>query len=192
MNCTILMGIKHCGKSTQGKILSKKLCQKFYDTDDLIQELTGKTPREIYTEKGAEGFMNAEAEACKNLAEKLSEKSENAVIATGGGICNNSVALEILHKLGTFIFLETPEETAAQRIVREIKYTEDGKMTCLPAYIAKKNPDTIEDVRKYFHEFYEERVQLYSNLSDITVKMTEGSKTFNADRILQAVLKNAD
>ena len=36
----ILVGIKHCGKSTQGKALSKKLSFDFYDTDSVIEELT--------------------------------------------------------------------------------------------------------------------------------------------------------
>ena len=51
MKTIVLMGIKHCGKSTQGKIISQKLGLPFYDTDDVITLLTGKTPREIYTEK---------------------------------------------------------------------------------------------------------------------------------------------
>ena len=45
----VLMGIKHCGKSTQGRIISKKLSVPFFDTDDVILEMTGKTPRQIYT-----------------------------------------------------------------------------------------------------------------------------------------------
>mgnify|MGYP003541431241 FL=1 len=65
MKTIVLMGIKHCGKSTQGKIISQKLGLPFYDTDDVITLLTGKTPREIYTEKGAEGFMEAEKYACE-------------------------------------------------------------------------------------------------------------------------------
>ncbi|MBQ1794978.1 MAG: shikimate kinase, partial [Treponema sp.] len=51
LNKTIaLMGIKHCGKSTQGKILAKKMGSDFYDTDEVIAEQTGKSPRQIYTE----------------------------------------------------------------------------------------------------------------------------------------------
>ena len=61
----ILMGIKHCGKSTQGRIISKKLSVPFFDTDDVVFEMTGKTPRQIYTELGNEGFQEAEEKACK-------------------------------------------------------------------------------------------------------------------------------
>ena len=65
------MGIKHCGKSTQGKILAKKMGAQFYDTDDVITEQTGKTPRQIYTESGEEGFKTAEKNACQFVAEKI-------------------------------------------------------------------------------------------------------------------------
>ena len=42
MEVIILMGIKHCGKSTQGRILSEKLNYNFYDVDDVILELNKK------------------------------------------------------------------------------------------------------------------------------------------------------
>ena len=54
--CIVLMGIKHCGKSTQANFLSEYFKIPSFDTDDLIFELTGKTPRQIYTELGEEGF----------------------------------------------------------------------------------------------------------------------------------------
>ncbi|WP_191014265.1 shikimate kinase [Treponema zioleckii] len=40
----ILMGIKHCGKSTQGKLLANHFDCNFFDTDDVILELTKKNP----------------------------------------------------------------------------------------------------------------------------------------------------
>ncbi|MBQ7166675.1 MAG: shikimate kinase, partial [Treponema sp.] len=48
MDCIILIGIKHCGKSTQARLLSRELGAASYDTDDIIGDMTGKSPREIY------------------------------------------------------------------------------------------------------------------------------------------------
>lgn len=183
----ILMGIKHCGKSTQGLCLSKKFEMPFYDTDDLIKELTGKTPRQIYTEGGPEAFMEAEKNACIHLVEKLKQSDRDAVIATGGGICNNKAALDVLRPLGTFVFLKAEEKIAADRILAEVTMTKDGSFRNLPAYIAKKNPHTLEDVRTCFHQFYEERSVIYSEIADVTVVMTGESVEKNTDHIICAI-----
>ena len=74
-NAIILTGIKHCGKSTQGKLLAERLGCSFFDTDDIIFDITGKTPRQIYNEQGAQAFMQAETNACEFLAQKKSKQS---------------------------------------------------------------------------------------------------------------------
>ena len=190
LNKTIaLMGIKHCGKSTQGKIIAKKMGASFYDTDDVIAEQTGKSPRQIYTESGEEGFKTAEKNACKFVAEKISSSQAPAVIATGGGICNNSFALLELKKVSTFVFLNSQEKIAAKRILSEVKIEEDGSLSNMPAYIAKKNPHSLQEVRSIFHEFFEERVRMYKGIADFSVSMKNATKSVNTEQIL-AVLKN--
>ena len=199
MSSIILLGIKHCGKSTQGKLLAKHFSCPFFDTDDEVTALTGKSPREIYSELGKEAFIEAEKNACKNLVEKILAQAPSAdcqsqaeanvsVIATGGGICNNPAALEILHKIGKFVFLNADEKTAANRIVWEIKYDSDGSMKNLPAYIANKNPKNVRDVRAIFHNFYEERQKIYKDLCDIEVKLEHSStKAENMQKIVNAL-----
>lgn len=191
MSSIILLGIKHCGKSTQGKLLAKHFNCSFFDTDDEVTALTGKSPREIYSSQGKEAFLEAEKKACEKLAE--SSGTENcSVIATGGGICNNPAALEALHKIGKFVFLNADEKTAANRIVWEIKYDSDGSMKNLPAYIANKNPKNVSEVREIFHNFYEERQKIYKDLCDVEVKMEHSaSKSENMKRILNALEQNS-
>ena len=187
MSSIILLGIKHCGKTTQGKLLSKHFSCPFFDTDDEVTALTGKTPRELYSELGKDAFLEAEKNACKRLAEKLSA-SERAVIATGGGICNNPDALADLHKIGTFLFLNADEKTASDRIVREIAYDAVGSMKNLPAYIAKENPKNVQDVRAIFHNFYIERQKLYQAVCDIEIKLEHSaSKSENTKKILACI-----
>ncbi len=187
MRSVILMGIKHCGKSTQGRLLSKKLSLPFFDTDTLIEEATGKSPRQIYNECGADAFKKAELEACEKLSDELCAKGTSAVIATGGGICTNPGAVEKLKALGRCVFLIADEKLAADRIVREVVTKEDGELTNLPAYIACKNPSSILEVRKIFHDFYVERTKLYSRIADICVEMRQASKEENLARILDAL-----
>ena len=184
----ILMGIKHCGKSTQGRIISKKLSVPFFDTDDVVFEMTGKTPRQIYTELGNEGFQEAEEKACSFLLEKINSSAEkNAVIATGGGICGNKKALDVLKKIGTFVFLKTPERIASFRVLREISVAQDGTLLNVPAFIAKKNPRSVADAKKVFHDFFIERECIYEQLADVVIDMSSSSKEANAAKIIESV-----
>lgn len=181
------MGIKHCGKSTQGKLLARHLKCDFFDTDDIITQQTGMTPREIYSQKGKDSFFKAEEDACDFL---LSRKESPCVIATGGGICNNTPALNKLRQLGTFVFLNASETIACDRIVKEARIDQNGIPQNLPAYIAKENPKTIADVRKSFHSFYVERQKIYQEICDICVTMKIASKTDNMNEILSALSIN--
>ena len=184
----ILMGIKHCGKSTQGRIISKKLSVPFFDTDDVVFEMTGKTPRQIYTELGNEGFQEAEEKACSFLLEKINSSAEkNAVIATGGGICGNKKALDVLKKIGTFVFLKTPERIASFRVLREISVAQDGTLLNVPAFIAKKNPRSEKKKKKIFHDFFIERECIYEQLADVVIDMSSSSKEANAAKIIESV-----
>lgn len=184
----ILMGIKHCGKSTQGRIISKKLSVPFFDTDDVVFEMTGKTPRQIYTELGNEGFQEAEEKACSFLLEKINSSAEkNAVIATGGGICGNKKALDVLKKIGIFVFLKTPERIASFRVLREISVAQDGTLLNVPAFIAKKNPRSVADAKKIFHDFFIERECIYEQLADVVIDMSSSSKEANAAKIIESV-----
>lgn len=184
----ILMGIKHCGKSTQGRIISKKLSVPFFDTDDVVFEMTGKTPRQIYTELGNEGFQEAEEKACSFLLEKINSSAEkNAVIATGGGICGNKKALDVLKKIGTFVFLKTPERIASFRVLREISVAQDGTLLNVPAFIAKKDPRSVADAKKIFHDFFIERECIYEQLADVVIDMSSSSKEANAAKIIESV-----
>ena len=189
MKSVILLGIKHCGKSSQSVLLGKKLDFDTYDTDQVIVDMTGKSAREIYTESGEEAFKTAEAAACTFVSDKIAGCGSSAVIATGGGICMNPAALQILRPLGTFFFLCAKEDIASDRIVREIKIDAEGNLCNLPAYIAKRNPRSEKDVRDIFHEFYIDRDRMYSGISDIKVIMDNAPKAVNADRIIAALQK---
>lgn len=212
----VLCGIKHCGKSTLGKMLAAALGLDFYDTDDLILEQCGMDARAIYKSQGKDAFMAAELKACEYLRDTLQAEgskaqeaaafgqpknrgasdtssqakeaaaAKSAVIATGGGICQNEPAIAILKKLGTIVYLEVPEITAAGRIVREARFLPDGTIQNLPAYIANKNPADQKEVRAIFHDFYTERTKKYRSLADASVQ-AQGSRSENTKKILSAL-----
>lgn len=181
----ILMGIKHSGKSTQGRFLAKSLACSFVDVDDVIAEIAGQTPREIYTLHGEGSFMKWEEEACRRMATENVQK--RLVIATGGGICDNAPALQVLRSMGRFIFLNVAENIAVNRILNKACLGEDGSWLGLPAYIAKENPQDESDVRAIFHEFYVKRIAVYSKIADIKIDISDKTKDENARLIAKAI-----
>ena len=201
-NTIVLMGIKHCGKSTQGKLLAKYFDVPFYDTDDVLSQMTGLTARELFSAKGEDAFKAAEKDACTFISKSVYGQTASTdgcaptkardtitcVVATGGGICNNDEALSLLHHRGLFVFLCADESLAADRITREASVSSDGMLSNIPAYIAKKSPHSIAEVREIFHEFYVERVKRYSEIADVTVQMQNAPKQVNLQKIIDAVL----
>ena len=186
-----MCGIKHCGKSTQAKLLAAAIGAAIYDTDDIILERTGMDARTLYKSQGKDAFMQAELEACQYLrailnGEQSQAQKAAAVIATGGGICQNAPAMQILKALGSIVYLEIDEKSAADRIIREARFLPDGTIQNLPAYIADKNPADESQARAIFHDFYVERTKKYRSLADVTVQM-QGSRQENCDKILRVL-----
>ncbi len=107
----ILIGFMGSGKSTVGKILSKSLEMKFFDTDLEIEKEQGKKVQDIFSERGEDYFRQLE----KDMAMKLS-KMNNAIISTGGGIILNEINIENLKKDGVVFFLDVNKKNLYKRL----------------------------------------------------------------------------
>ena len=180
----VLLGCKHCGKSTQGKLLADYLKSTFYDTDSIIEEISGITPRLLYAKNGPGAFMQIEEAACKKV---FMDNNNKKVIATGGGICSNAPALNELRQANLFVFLRLDINFSVERIVKKIKVLENGTILNMPAYIADKNPKTIDEVKDFLFEKYNERFKLYQELSDITIDLQNVSKEENLQLIINSI-----
>lgn len=172
----VLMGIKHCGKSTVGNVLADLNKSPFFDIDDEIERMSGMSFRELYATKGKDAFMRAEAAACRAV---LEHGKPDAVIATGGGICDNEAAVAELKAAGCrLVYLCVDEKTACDRILTEVE-----KTGSLPAYIQKEHPANEQDVRSIFNAFYRRRTKAYEALCDATVTVSGKSPKAIADEI---------
>ena len=120
----VFLGIKHCGKSTHGKLLAERLSRRFLDTDDMLSEAYMKkfscaagdaTPRAIMKKHGEDFFRRFEAEV---IQEYLHGNQKNGdVLALGGGVpCNEYLTTEELKQLGVLLHLAIPADTAFKRI----------------------------------------------------------------------------
>jgi len=76
----ILIGYMGAGKTTVGKDLAKSLGVPFYDLDWYIETRMRKKVKQIFDERGEEGFRKIE----RNMLHEVAE-FENVVISCGGG-----------------------------------------------------------------------------------------------------------
>lgn len=76
----ILIGYMGAGKTTVGRALSKELNIPFYDLDWYIESRMRKTVKQIFDERGEEGFRMIEQSMLHEVAE-----FENVIISCGGG-----------------------------------------------------------------------------------------------------------
>lgn len=106
----VLIGVPGAGKTTVGSILARKLGRDFIDTDQKIEEISGKTISEIFIQDGESIFRATE----KDVIEQSIAKG-NAVISLGGGALMNSDTRELVKTQRT-IWLQTGLAQAVDRI----------------------------------------------------------------------------
>lgn len=136
-----LLGMKHSGKSTLGRLLAQKTSRIFYDLDTLLeaQHPGGKlNSREIYRQFGKDYFQEKEALAAVQAGGLLS--SGQGVLAWGGGTITNPRAVEALRGAGLRVFLDEDCAVLFERIMR------GG----LPAFLSPDHP--WEDFQKLYGE----------------------------------------
>ncbi len=93
------------GKTTLGKILSKKLDKIFYDSDQVIEEKLGVDVSMIFEYEGEEGFREREKDILQELVSK-----KNIVLATGGGIILSKSNRDLLSENGIVIYLKSNQK----------------------------------------------------------------------------------
>ena len=181
----IIVGYKHCGKSTLGMMLAKELNVEFYDIDLIMERMTGMSVRELYEKKGVLGYMQVEEAACKKLSENFEDK--RIVIAASAAICDNMPALNYLAEIGEFIYLKLNHEKCVEQVAAGIKYDRGGKVAVAPAYVMSKNPKNKKEVMKILNEKFEERNNRFESLAKTVVYLTDGSKEENFKLLLNEI-----
>ncbi len=106
-----LIGMMGSWKSTVGKKLSTALNLEYIDTDDEIEDATGESIAEIFSNRGESQFREMES---AYFVEK--SQQEGLVISTGGGIVVTEANRLALQKNGITFFLQASPETLSSRI----------------------------------------------------------------------------
>ncbi len=93
-------GLKHVGKSSVARLTARALKADYFDTDEMMLHISSApgqtTIRDLYRSVGKEEFQRLEAEALSRITTGIVDGGPGALISTGGGICDNAAAFEIL------------------------------------------------------------------------------------------------
>lgn len=110
--CNIaLIGFMGTGKSTVGRIVAELLRFEFVDTDDLSEQRSGKTIREIFAQDGEAAFRQMEKQIVAELATR-----RRLVISAGGGLAAQPGNLDSLKTHALVICLWATPEKIWQRV----------------------------------------------------------------------------
>ena len=133
------------GKSSIGRMISKKLRMSFVDGDKLIEQKTGKKLYEIINECGLDEFKKIEESVLYSINE------DNLIIAPGGRAVYYDNVMRKFKQNGIIVYLYASVKTIEARLG---DFSKRG--------VVLENGKTIRDL-------YNERSALYRKYADITI-----------------------
>jgi shikimate kinase len=109
-----LSGFMGCGKTTVGRLLSRRLGWSFVDLDEELERRQGRTIRQIFEQEGEPFFRRIESDLLEEILAR--GQTESLVAALGGGTVTQPDALERIHATGAVtIWLDCPLEELRRR-----------------------------------------------------------------------------
>jgi shikimate kinase len=165
-----LTGMMGVGKSTIGKIISKKLNYKFIDIDKLIEKKEKLTINLIFKNKNESYFRKIE-----NEITLFELKKNSSVISLGGGAFLNSAIRKNAKKLSSSFWLDVPIEELSKRL-------KNSKQR--PLLFGKNIKETVKKI-------YFERKKFY-NEADYKIKCNSLKSEEIANKILYLYEKSGN
>ena len=137
----VLIGMMGSGKSTIARILSKRMNLASIDIDQLIEKKLNCKIKDIFKKKGESFFRKIEEKVTIT-----SLKSNNKIIAIGGGAFLNEKIRKEINLRGISIWLKWSEETLISRVKN-----------------SKKRPKAYLLGKQELSKLIKERSEIYTN-----------------------------
>lgn len=150
MKRVIIIGYMGSGKTTVGHALSQELGLPFYDLDWYIETRMHCTVKQIFDEKGEEGFRKIEHSLLHELAE-----FENVIISCGGGTPCFFDNIDYINRQGETVYLKCSPDVL-------YKHLKMGK-TVRPLLLNK----TPDEVKTFIEAQLKEREPFYGKAKHI-------------------------
>lgn len=156
MTRIFLVGYMGAGKTTLGKAFARELGLTFVDLDWYIEERFHKTVRQIFSERGEDGFRELE----KRMLHEAGD-FENVVISVGGGTPCFFDNMEYMNQAGETVFLDVDVKV----LFRRLKVAKQQR-----PLLADKND---EELMTFIVEALQKRLPFY----------TKAKHVFNGERL---------
>lgn len=150
MKRIIIIGYMGSGKTTVGHALSQELGLPFYDLDWYIETRMHRTVKQIFDEKGEEGFRKIE----HNLLHEVAE-FEDVIISCGGGTPCFFDNIDYINRQGETVYLKCTTDVL-------YKHLKMGK-TVRPLLLNK----TTDEVKTFIEAQLKQREPFYAKAKHI-------------------------
>lgn len=167
MTHLVLVGMMGVGKSTVGRMVAGELGRPLFDSDDMIEQRTGRTVREIWSTDGEAAFRALEADT---LVEALAEP-EPSVIAAAGGVVLSDRNREALKRADAHVVWLLADVGVLLDRVRH----------------GAHRPLLDDDPEGTLQRMYAERAPLYQEVADAIVSVDNRTPTEVARAVLRCV-----
>ena len=156
MTRIFLIGYMGAGKTTLGKAFARALGLTFVDLDWYIEERFHKSIRQLFVERGEEGFRELE----KRMLHEAGD-FEDVVISVGGGTPCFFDNMEYMNEAGETVFLDVNLQVLFRRlkVAKQQRPLLDGK--------------TDEELKAFIQEALQKRLPFY----------TKAKHIFNGERL---------
>jgi shikimate kinase len=175
MKNIVLIGYRCTGKSSVGKELSERLHRPFFDTDDIITGQTGLSIKEIVERGGWNLFRRKERKVITQMA-----ATGNGIIATGGGMFDNSENRSIMKQNGFFIWLTADAETIMSRLLSHEKSE------------SQRPPLSRDDLATETISMLQKREPIYRDMADLIIDTTGRDIGTVTDEICRFITSNGE
>ncbi len=162
----ILIGPMGSGKTTIGQLVAQRLDIPFRDTDQVIEESSGRTVSDIFLEDGEEAFRVLEKGVLRD--ELL---SDGTVLALGGGAPISIDAQSALRAIASpVIYLDISLATVAPRIG-----------------FNRDRPLLLHNPRGQWQTLMEARRPIYESIADTVIEVNTKTEIDIVDEILEVI-----
>jgi shikimate kinase len=154
------------GKTTIGQLIAKRLDIAFRDTDQVVEEETGRSVSDIFLEDGEDAFRLLEKGVLRN--ELL---SDGTVLALGGGAPISMDAQSALRAIASpVVYLDISLATVAPRIG-----------------FNRDRPLLLHNPRGQWQTLMEARRPIYESIADTVIDVNTKSENEIVDEILEVL-----
>lgn len=162
----ILIGPMGSGKTTIGKLIATRLNLPFRDTDQVIEEDSGKSVSEIFLEDGEDSFRAIEKSVLRK--ELL---SDDTILALGGGAPMSIDAQSALRAIASpVIYFDISLSSVAPRIG-----------------FNRDRPLLLNNPRGQWELLMQERRPIYKSIADTVIDVNGKSEMDIVDEILMVI-----